>query len=162
MDITMLKSSLWGYSKSSVCEYIAAMNEDFSHKLMATVKENDGRIKELEAKISQLETENNALREERDFVASVMEDAKKFSNELKEKAEQENKRFRESNTAYNNEQFRRIMQFSDGIDRVRNSMHSLIKSFDSELEKSKDELTELSNGLKQLDSFDEVKTEDEK
>lgn len=35
MDKEILKSSLFGYSKISVCQYIATMNEEFNAKLMA-------------------------------------------------------------------------------------------------------------------------------
>ena len=35
MDKDILKSALFGYSKISVCQYIATMNEEFNAKLMS-------------------------------------------------------------------------------------------------------------------------------
>ena len=35
MDKEILKTAMFGYSKISVCQYIATMNEEFNDKLMA-------------------------------------------------------------------------------------------------------------------------------
>ena len=78
MDITELGSSFWGYKKSHVCEYIADMNEQFSKKLMETIKDYDRQIGELHAKITHLEAENSALQKECSNVTQVIVDAKKF------------------------------------------------------------------------------------
>ena len=37
MDKEILKSALFGYSKISVCQYIATMNEEFNAKLIGEV-----------------------------------------------------------------------------------------------------------------------------
>jgi len=68
MDVTLLKSGFWGYKKSSVCEYIAEMDREFSQRLMNATKENDRLLQELQGKISQFEEENGILRRERDRV----------------------------------------------------------------------------------------------
>ena len=102
MNITELKSGFWGYKKSYVCEYIAEMNEKFSQKLMTTIKGYDQQIGELNAKINRLEAENADLKKDCSNVTQVIGDAKKFSDELRAKAEAENKEFRERNKDYNN------------------------------------------------------------
>lgn len=64
MDITSLKSGLWGYKKSCVCEYIAAMGEEYSRKLTDTVRERDAAIDALHQKLAALEAENAEYNEE--------------------------------------------------------------------------------------------------
>ncbi len=161
MDITMLKSGLWGYKKSSVCEYIARVNEEFSHKLMDAIKDYDGQLGTLNAKIAQLEAENTLLRQERDRISKIMVDAQEFSSELRAKAEAEDKKFRDSNADYNKEQLRRIEEFGSGIDKIRGSIHNLLDSLDKDLAETKTALSALSDGLKGLDSSGEVNNNDE-
>ena len=124
MDITELKSGFWGYKKNYVCEYIAEMNEQFSKKLMETMKDYDHQIGELNAKINRLEAENSALQKECSNVTQVIVDAKKFSDELRAKAEMD----------YNNEQMHRIHTFCMGIDKIHDSMRTLMASIDKDLE----------------------------
>lgn len=155
MDITELKSGFWGYKKSYVCEYIAGMNEQFSKKLMETIKDYDRQIGELNAKITHLEAENSALQKECSNVTQVIVDAKKFSDELRVKAEAEDKEFRDRNMDYNNEQMQRIHTFCMGIDKIRDSMRTLMASFDKDLESKKEELSALNNGLEKLTRSEE-------
>ena len=134
MDITELKSGFWGYKKNYVCEYIAEMNEQFSKKLMETMKDYDHQIGELNAKINRLEAENSALQKECSNVTQVIVDAKKFSDELRAKAEAEDKEVRDRNMGYNNEQMHRIHTFCMGIDKIHDSMRTLMASIDKDLE----------------------------
>ena len=155
MDITKLKSGFWGYKKNHVCEYIAEMNEQFSKKLMETIKDYDRQIVELNAKINRLEAENSALQKECSNVTQVIVDAKKFSDELRAKAEAEDKEFRDRNMDYNNEQMQRINTFCMGIDKIRDSARTLMASIDKELEYKKEELSALKSGLEELAESEE-------
>lgn len=146
MDITELKSGLWGYKKNYVCEYIAGMNEQFSQRLMEMVKNYDRQIEELHAKITSLEEENVALQNDCNRVTQILADAKSFSDELRAKTEAENKEVRSRNQNYNNEQMERIREFSEGIDRIRDSIRALMTSIDHDLELQQMELSMLSNG----------------
>lgn len=152
MDISMLKSSFFGYKKSGVCEYIAEINEEFSRKLIDTVKSHDLKEKELNEKIEKLEAENAVLREDRDRVTMIIADAKRFSDELRSSSEAENQKFREDNEAYNADQRRRIEEYCTDIDRIRNSIYRLLNDFDAELSESKKHLTAVEGGLKKLDT----------
>lgn len=155
MNITELKSGFWGYKKSYVCEYIAEMNEQFSKKLLETIKDYDCQIGELNAKINRLEAENSALQRECSSVTQVIVDAKKFSDELRVKAEAEDKEFRDRNMDYNNEQMQRVYTFCMGIDKIRDSVRTLMASIDKDLESKKEELSALDNGLEKLTGLEE-------
>ena len=63
----ILKSGFFGYSKSSVCEYIARMNEEFSQRLTAKDNENTSREAELRAQIASLREENQKLKEKQEM-----------------------------------------------------------------------------------------------
>ena len=147
MGITELKCGFLGYKKNLVCEYIAEMNEQFSKKLMDTISDYDSQISELNAKISLLEAENSTLQKECNNITQVFVDAKKFSDDLKEKAEAEDKKLREQIMGYNNEQLQRINEFSTGIDKIRDSLHSLLLSVDKDLVLKNEELSALISGL---------------
>lgn len=161
MDITELKSSFLGYKKSCVCEYIAEMNEKFSQKLMETIKDYDRQMGELKAKINRLEEENSALQKECSNVTQVIVDAKKFSDELRAKAEAEDKEFRDRNMDYNNEQMHRIYTFCMGIDKIRDSMRTLTASIEKDLEAEKEKLADLNKGLEELAASEEGTITDE-
>lgn len=161
MNITELKSGYWGYKKSYVCEYIAEMNEKFSQKLMTTIKGYDQQIGELNAKINRLEAENSDLKKDCSNVTQVIGDAKKFSDELRAKAEAENKEFRERNKNYNNEQMQRIYTFCMGIDKIRDSMRTLTASIEKDLESEKEKLSDLNKELEELAASEEGTITDE-
>lgn len=161
MDITELKSGFWGYKKSYVCEYIAEMNEQFSKKLMETIKYYDRQIEELNVKINRLEAENSALQKECSNITQIIVDAKQFSDELRAKAEAEDKEFRDRNINYNNEQMQRINTYCMGIDKIRDSMRTLMASIDIDLESKKEELSVLNNELEELAESEEGAIVDE-
>ena len=56
---------------------------------------------------------------------------------------------------YNNEQMQRIHTFCMGIDKIRDSMRTLITSIDKDLESKKEELSALNNGLEKLNGSEE-------
>ena len=161
MDITSLKSGFWGYQKRSVCEYIAKANEEFSSKLMETIKDYDRTIRELNDKISRLEEENAAFREERDRVTKVMTDAKVFSDDLRAKAKAEDKKFRDDNLKYNKDQIRRIDEISEGIDNIRDSIQRLVCSIDGDLSEKQSEVLVFKSKLKSIEEDFGVKNGNE-
>ena len=57
MDKEILKSALFGYSKISVCQYIATMNEEFNAKLMADADSFREEHSRQQKKIDDLEAE---------------------------------------------------------------------------------------------------------
>lgn len=57
MDKEILKSSPFGYSKISVCQYIATMNEEFNAKLMAEADFFCEEYSKQQKKIDDLEAE---------------------------------------------------------------------------------------------------------
>lgn len=155
MDITMLKSGLWGYQKAGVCAYIAEINEEFSRKLMETVGNCEQKEKALTEKVAALEAENERLREERDRVTKIITDAAQFSEGLRRDAEAEDKKFRDSNEKYQTGQRHRIGQYCAAIDEIRGSIHRLLEQFDAELSGAEGDLISVDCGLQEVGASEE-------
>ena len=54
---TLFKTKLFGYSKSSVCEYLAQINDDFSQRLRDITAQHQKDKDELKARITGLESD---------------------------------------------------------------------------------------------------------
>ena len=89
MDKDILKSALFGYSKISVCQYIATMNEDFNAKLMAeTVAFREERSK-LQKKVDDLEVELAAHKQNAYDVGTMLLEAGQFAEQIRQQAQEE-------------------------------------------------------------------------
>ena len=89
MDKEILKSALFGYSKISVCQYIATMNEEFNAKLMAetdTFREERSR---LQKKIDDLEAELAALKQNACDVGTMLLEAGQYAEQLRRQTQEE-------------------------------------------------------------------------
>ena len=87
MELKSLKTTLFGFSKKDVCEYIAQLNEEFSRKLREAnegkEKEN-GSIKQLQARLEKLETENSRLQSELAEKEATIEKLKKSLEDMED------------------------------------------------------------------------------
>lgn len=147
MDTKTLKSGFFGYSKTSVYEYIAKMNEEFSQKLIDAMAENEQTQKELREKLTQLEKENLQLRNAQNDVAAILLDAKGFAAELNAKAEAEDRKMRADNIACRNAELSRIRSYSQNIDAIRRDIRKLLETMDAELTKEDQQLSALEEGV---------------
>ena len=89
MDKDILKSAIFGYSKISVCKYIATMNEEFNEKL---IEETDSFCKEhsrQQKKIDDLEAELAVLKQNAYVVGRVVLDAGQYAEQIRQKAQDE-------------------------------------------------------------------------
>ncbi len=89
MDKNILKSALFGYSKISVCQYIAAMNEEFNAKFLeeaASFREENSR---LQKKIDDLEAELAAHKQNACDVGNMILEAGQYAEKLHQQAQEE-------------------------------------------------------------------------
>ena len=89
MDKEILKSALFGYSKISVCQYIAKMNEEFNTKLMAETEAFREERSKLQKKIDDLEAELAACKQNACDVGSILLEAGEHAEELRQRAQKE-------------------------------------------------------------------------
>lgn len=142
MESNLLKKSFWGYSKISVSEYIARINQEFSQKLRDTAVEHEREKEELQEKLAQLERENKELQNRQNKVAAILLDAKAFAAQLKDKAEAENRKPQAENTAGSTAEFN-----SKSIDIMRGEIRNMFEAMDKELAQNGERLSLLEKGV---------------
>ena len=89
MDKEILKSALFGYSKISVCQYIATMNEAFNAKLMAEAEAFREERSKLQTKIDNLEAEVAAHKQNACDVGTMLLEAGQYAEQLRQQAQGE-------------------------------------------------------------------------
>ena len=94
MDKEILKTAMFGYSKISVCQYIATMNEEFNDKLMAEADAFREERAKLQKKIDDLEAELAVYKQNAYDVGEVLMDARQHADQLRQKAEEEAEQIR--------------------------------------------------------------------
>ena len=94
MDKEILKGALFGYSKLSVCQYIAAMNEAFHAKLLEEAEAFREERLALQKKIDELETELAAQKKNACDVGSVLLEAGQYAEQLRRQAQEEAEQLR--------------------------------------------------------------------
>ena len=89
MDKDVIKSALFGYSKISVCQYIATMNEEFNAKLVAEAASFREERTKLQKKIDDLELELVAHKQNACDVGTMMLEAGQYAEQLRQQAQEE-------------------------------------------------------------------------
>lgn len=130
----LFQTSLLGYSKKSVCAYIAEMNEEFSKKLLEKDMARKDAVQTLQEQLEQLKRENEQLRAERREVAGALIDAKAFAAGLIERAEEENRAQCAKNKALCQAELRRLQAMAADIDALRAAFCATLRDMDAELE----------------------------
>lgn len=161
MEKGILKDSLFGYSKSEVCAYIARMNEEFSQRLLVKDEEYAAKEAELREQIIQLQEENKRLAERQEEISDALLDAKLYASQLKAKAEAENQMRRAENAARNAEEYRRIQSVAANIDSIREVFRSMIEKMDLEVKEYQKYCDEIREKLEDEENGFRWKAEDD-
>ena len=109
MDKEILKSALFGYSKISVCQYIATMNEEFNAKLMAEADSFREERSRLQKKIDDLEAELSVHKQNACDVGTMLLEAGQYAEQLRQQAQEEAAQLHQQ-VQEETEQFRRQTQ----------------------------------------------------
>ena len=89
MNKEILKSALFGYSKISVCQYIAKMNEEFNAKLMAETDSFREEHSRQQKKIDNLEAELAVHKQNACDVGTMLLEAGQYAEQLRQQAQAE-------------------------------------------------------------------------
>ena len=89
MQRKLLKTTLFGFSKTEVCEYIARVNNEFNDKIDVLNSTHMEERNELLAKIADLEEELNKYRQANSDIAQALFDAQQYAAELRANADKE-------------------------------------------------------------------------
>lgn len=171
MEIKELKSSLFGFKKNTVYEYIANLNKTCSDKVEKVKAEKKAAVSELSKKNEDLNEKNAVLEnqisvlnreisekdkliatlkedtDERKIaereVADILLEAKKFGETLRQKANEENMKMREENRQANQREQERIEKYSAEISEVKKLIRSILKDTHEKLTQAESEISEL-------------------
>lgn len=89
MDKEILKSALFGYSKISVCQYIAKMNEEFNAKMLAEADSFREERSRLQKKVDDLEAELAVHKQNACDVGNMLLEAGQYAEQLRQQAQEE-------------------------------------------------------------------------
>lgn len=130
----LFQTSLFGYSKKSVCAYIAEINEEFSQKLLEKDMACKDTVQTLREQLEQLKQENEQLRAGRQEVAGALIDAKTFAAELMARAEAEDRLLRDKNEARQMAELQRLQTLAANIDTLQDAFRSVLSNMDAAME----------------------------
>lgn len=159
---TLFSTSLFGYSKKSVRDYISSMNEEFSQKALAKEEEFKTSLRAMREEIEQLRQENERLLAQREEVAGALIDAKQFAADLIGQAEREGHTLRARNSASYQAECQRLQAYAAQINSLRDRLHASIQAMDEEMEQYNAVCqTLLGEGSKACDLSEEIAPEKE-
>lgn len=144
MENKLLKTSLFGFSKTDVCEYIAKVNADFNEKLKAINAENTVEKNALNEQILTLTAELEKYKQANNDIAQALFDAQQYAAELKLKADNEYKQAENELLMFKETENKKIDHYRVEIEALRKNIVSLLDEIDGKLEnqvKKTDNLT---------------------
>ncbi len=159
LTIDSLPTSVFGYRKSSVCEYIAQINEEFSQNVLEKDQYYLQQIKILQEKIKQLENENLRMKERQMDISRAIMDAHSVSEQIISSAENKAAKVREKSEIFRNEEVNRLKDCRESIEEFKNSLRELFEQIDSNLNTTVLRVKDLCEKL--LKENYEIKQEDE-
>ena len=87
VELKNLRTTLFGFGKKDVCEYIAQLNEEFSRKLNEVNKRKNSDAKQLQSKLDELENEKIRLEAEKDELQNQIDENEEIISGLKKSLE---------------------------------------------------------------------------
>lgn len=133
MQNFMLKSALFGYSKASVCQYVAEVSKDFSDKLLAATEEHRQEKNELKQRIESLENELAEYKRLHEDISNALLEAQQCANKMIAEAEEEHRRITAENRAKHEAQSARLVEYKFAVNGVRSRLVKLLEEMDGDL-----------------------------
>lgn len=91
MKNKLLKTSLFGFSKTSICEYIAKVNDEFNTRLKETEDAHQKKKEALERRIAELTAELDRYHQMYSDISAPILDARKYADAIRSQADSEYK-----------------------------------------------------------------------
>ncbi|MGI5959147.1 MAG: hypothetical protein ACOX60_07020 [Massiliimalia sp.] len=148
MKLDDLKKGFWGYQKSSVYQYIAFVEEEFSMKLMekdAQLRTNEEqyckRIRQLEEELQEIRQKYESQKEEEMMIASTLLDAQHFAQilraETEQKEQEEYQKWEEElskNQKELNQYHLRVMDLREKFCSLLHAMDEEVQNFEQQIQ----------------------------
>ena len=133
MQKKLLRTSLFGFSKTEVCDYIARVNDEFNGKIDLITAEHTKERNELTAQIAALNEEINKYKQANADIAQALFDAQQYATELKAKADGEYKEARDELLALKESETDKLNTYREKIENVRKEIVSVLSDIDDKL-----------------------------
>ena len=133
MQKKLLRTSLFGFSKTEVCDYIARVNDEFNSKIDLLTAEHTKERNELTAQIAALNEEINKYKQANADIAQALFDAQQYATELKAKADGEYKEARDELLALKEAETDKLNTYREKIESVRKEIVSVLSDIDDKL-----------------------------
>ena len=133
MQKKLLKTSLFGFSKTEVCDYIARVNDEFNSKIDLITAEHTKERNELTAQIAALNEEINKYKQANADIAQALFDAQQYATELKAKADGEYKEAQDELLALKEAETDKLNTYREKIENVRKEIVSVLSDMDDKL-----------------------------
>ena len=141
MKSEKLRIGLFGFQKASVFQYISAIEEEFSTKLMekdAQTQKNDEqhllRIRQLEEELSDVKIQFEKQKNEQMMIANTLLEAQRYAESLKRETEEKEREAqrRLDNLAERKQQ--ELDEYQIQIKHIREMFHTLLSKMDGEVQ----------------------------
>lgn len=133
MQKKLLRTSLFGFSKTDVCNYIARVNDEFNSKIDLITAEHTKERNELTAQIAALNEEINKYKQANADIAQALFDAQQYATELKAKADGEYKEAQDELLALKEAETDKLNTYREKIESVRKEIVSVLSDIDDKL-----------------------------
>lgn len=133
MQKKLLRTSLFGFSKTEVCDYIARVNDEFNSKIELITAEHTKERNELTAQIAALNEEINKYKQANADIAQALFDAQQYATELKAKADGEYKEAQDELFALKEAETDKLNTYREKIENVRKEIVSVLSDIDDKL-----------------------------
>ena len=133
MQKKLLRTSLFGFSKTEVCDYIARVNDEFNRKIDLITAEHTKERNELTAQIAALNEEINKYKQANADIAQALFDAQQYATELKAKADGEYKEAQNELLALKEAETDKLNTYREKIESVRKEIVSVLSYIDDKL-----------------------------
>ena len=133
MQKKLLRTSLFGFSKTEVCDYIARVNDEFNSKIDLITAEHTKERNELTAQIAALNEEINKYKQANADIAQALFDAQQYATELKAKADGEYKEAQDELLALKEAETEKLNTYREKIESVRKEIVSVLSNIDDKL-----------------------------
>ena len=133
MQKKLLRTSLFGFSKTEVCDYIARVNDEFNGKIDLITAEHTKERNELTAQIAALNEEINKYKQANADIAQALFDAQQYATELKAKANGEYKEAQDELLALKEAETEKLNTYREKIGNVRKEIVSVLSDIDDKL-----------------------------
>ena len=133
MQKKLLRTSLFGFSKTEVCDYNVRVNDEFYSKIDLLTAEHTKERNELTAQIAALNEEINKYKQANADIAQALFDAQQYATELKAKADGEYKEAQDELLALKEAETDKLNTYREKIENVRKEIVSVLSDIDDKL-----------------------------